>query len=83
MNAWAGYYDYHWPDKNPVVERVSNVVWVGGSSSSGIMKGDALGRVTAAATIGNDTIALADGRICKTSDLSLRKRGVDGEGLVI
>ena len=81
--AWAGHYDYHWPDKNPVVERVANVVWVGGSSGSGIMKGDALGRIAAAATTGNDTVALADGRLFRTSDLSLRKRAVDGEGLVI
>ncbi len=81
--AWAGHYDYHWPDKNPVVERVANVVWAGGSSGSGIMKGDALGRVAAAATTGKDMVTLADGRIFRTSDLSLRKRGVDGEGLVI
>jgi hypothetical protein len=47
------------------------------------MKGDALGRIAAAATTGNDTVALADGRLFRTSDLSLRKRAVDGEGLVI
>jgi FAD-dependent oxidoreductase domain-containing protein 1 len=81
--AWAGHYDYHWPDKNPVVEQVANIVWVGGSSGSGIMKGDALGRIVAAATIGTDTATLADGRVFRTSDLSLRKRAVDREGLVI
>lgn len=81
--AWAGHYDYHWPDKNPVVEQVANVVWVGGSSGSGIMKGDALGRIAAAAITGNDTVALADGRLFCPSDLSLRKRVVDSEGLVI
>jgi glycine/D-amino acid oxidase-like deaminating enzyme len=81
--AWAGHYDYHWPDKNPVVEQVANVVWVGGSSGSGIMKGDALGRVVAAAVTGLDTVSLADGRIFRTSDLSLRTRGVHSERLVI
>jgi glycine/D-amino acid oxidase-like deaminating enzyme len=81
--AWAGHYDYHWPDKNPVVEQVANVVWVGGSSGSGIMKGDALGRVAAAVVTGKDTATLADGRLFRTSDLSLRKRAVDSEGLVI
>ncbi|MGA1821264.1 MAG: NAD(P)/FAD-dependent oxidoreductase [Thermoplasmatota archaeon] len=29
---WAGYYSYHWPDKNPVVENVSNIYWASGTS---------------------------------------------------
>lgn len=81
--AWAGHYDYHWPDKNPVLERVGNAFWVGGSSGSGIMKGDGLGRAAAAALLGMDEVALADGRPFKPAGLSLRARAVEAEGLVI
>jgi len=81
--AWAGHYDYHWPDKNPVLERAHNVVWVAGSSGSGIMKGDGLGRAAAAALLGLEQVELADGRPFKPADLSLRARAVAAEGLVI
>jgi FAD-dependent oxidoreductase domain-containing protein 1 len=81
--AWAGHYDYHWPDKNPVLERSGNVFWTGGSSGSGIMKGDGLGRAAAAALLDMDEVALADGRPFRPADLSLRARSVAAEGLVI
>lgn len=81
--SWAGHYDYHWPDRNPVVERVGNLGWVAGSSGSGIMKGDAIGRVAAAAMLGHETAELADGTVFRVSDLSLRRRSVEPERLVI
>lgn len=81
--AWAGHYDYHWPDKNPVLERVGNLLWAGGSSGSGIMKGDGLGRAAAAALLDMEEVILADGRPFRPADLSLRARSVDAEGLVI
>lgn len=81
--AWAGHYDYHLPDKNPVLERVANLWWIGGSSGSGIMKGDALGRAAAAAALGYSEVELADGRLFKPASLSLRDRAVDAEGMVI
>ncbi len=81
--AWAGHYDYHWPDRNPVVERVGNLAWAAGSSGSGIMKGDAIGRIAAAAVLGHETAELADGSRFRVSDLSLRKRSVEPERLVI
>lgn len=81
--AWAGHYDYHLPDKNPVLERAANLWWIGGSSGSGIMKGDALGRATAAAALGRGEVELADGRRFKPATLSLRERSVDAEGMVI
>lgn len=81
--AWAGHYDYHLPDKNPVLERAANLWWLGGSSGSGIMKADGLGRAAAAAAIGRDEVDLADGRRFRPARLSLRSRGVDAEGMVI
>lgn len=81
--AWAGHYDYHLPDKNPVLERAANLWWIGGSSGSGIMKGDALGRATAAAALGRGEAVLADGRRFRPASLSLKERSVDAEGMVI
>jgi glycine/D-amino acid oxidase-like deaminating enzyme len=82
-NAWAGHYDYYWPDRNPVVERRGDLVWVGGSSGSGIMKADAIGRIAAAAAAGDPSAELADGEVFPVSALSLRERAVDAEALVI
>jgi len=81
--AWAGHYDYHWPDNNPVIEQQANLIWVGGSSGSGIMKADALGRVAAARVFGQEQAELADGRLFRVADLSLRQRAVAAEGLII
>jgi glycine/D-amino acid oxidase-like deaminating enzyme len=80
---WAGYYDYHWPDMTPVIESVANITWVGGTSGSGIMKADAVGRIAAAGLQGHKEAVLADGTRFKVSRLSLRDRDVEKEELVI
>jgi len=80
---WAGYYAYHWPDKNPVVEREENTFWVSGTSGSGIMKADGIGRVTASKVLGLDTAEMFDSTRIAVSDLSLRKRNVEMESFVI
>ncbi|MFX1251126.1 MAG: NAD(P)/FAD-dependent oxidoreductase [Promethearchaeota archaeon] len=80
---WAGYYSYYWPDKNPVIETVSNLTWVSGTSGSGIMKADAIGRITAAKVQGLDTAKLFDETLFKVSKLSLRSREVEQEKFVI
>ncbi|HET7839169.1 MAG TPA: FAD-dependent oxidoreductase, partial [Rectinemataceae bacterium] len=82
-SSWAGHYDYYWPDRNPVVERSADLVWVGGSSGSGIMKADSIGRVAAAKAVGDEGVELADGTDFAVADLSLRKRRVAEEDLVI
>ena len=80
---WAGYYAYHWPDMNPVIESVANLTWVSGTSGSGIMKADALGRIAAAKLLGYEEALLADGEKFKVSRLSLRNRDVEMEDLII
>ncbi len=80
---WAGYYDYHWPDMTPVIESVANLTWVGGTSGSGIMKADAVGRIAAARLQGHDEAVLADGTMFKVSRLSLHDRAVEKEELII
>jgi len=80
---WAGYYDYHWPDMTPVIESVANITWVGGTSGSGIMKADAIGRISAARMQGLEEATLADGTMFRVSRLSLRDREVEKEELII
>jgi len=80
---WAGYYDYHWPDMTPVIESVANITWVGGTSGSGIMKADAVGRIAAARLQGQEEAVLADGSKFRVSWLSLRDREVEKEELII
>ena len=80
---WAGYYAYHWPDKNPVIENVSNITWVSGTSGSGIMKADAIGRITATKLLDYEYAELADKSKFKVSDLSLYERKVDLEKFII
>ncbi|MCE8423391.1 MAG: FAD-binding oxidoreductase, partial [Candidatus Methanoperedens sp.] len=80
---WAGYYDYHWPDMTPVIESVANLTWVSGTSGSGIMKADAVGRIAAARLQGQKEAVLADGSNFKVSSLSLRDREVEKEELII
>jgi glycine/D-amino acid oxidase-like deaminating enzyme len=80
---WAGYYAYHWPDKNPVIENISNMTWASGTSGSGIMKADAIGRITASKLIGEKYAILADKSKINVSDLSLYHRNVDLEKFII
>ncbi|VVB95676.1 Monomeric sarcosine oxidase [uncultured archaeon] len=80
---WAGYYDYHWPDMTPVIESVANITWVGGTSGSGIMKADAVGRIAAAVLQGMEEAVLADGTKFEVSKLTLRDRNVEKEELII
>ena len=80
---WAGHYSYHWPDMNPVIESVANLTWVSGTSGSGIMKGDAIGRIASARVLGQEIAKLYDGTVFRVSDLSLRNRSVDMEELII
>ncbi|NHJ47222.1 MAG: FAD-binding oxidoreductase [Asgard group archaeon] len=83
FSKWAGYYAYYWPDKNPVIEKVSNIQWVSGTSGSGIMKADAIGRIAAARALEASSVELFDGTKFSVADLSLKHRRVDIEELII
>lgn len=83
FSKWAGYYAYYWPDKNPVIEKVSNIQWISGTSGSGIMKADAIGRIAAGKALDKTEVVLFDGLNFKVSNLSLKYRQVDLEELII
>ncbi len=82
--AWAGYYDMS-PDGLPVVQRYEEerLVVAGGTSGSGIMKGDAIGRVAAAAAAGLDEAELYGGEKVRVSWLGFRGRRCEEEKLIL
>ena len=82
-NMWAGQYAINSFDGSPVVESIPGFVYVGAVSGSGIMKSDALGRITAAACIEESTAPLFGEREIKVSDLGITKRNVEREEFII
>ena len=83
-SSWAGHYDVMFVDGQPVVDRLAEgLVVVAGSSGSGIMKADALGRLAAAAVLGAERAMLFTGEELDVDALSLRTRKVEPETLVI
>lgn len=83
IGKWAGYYAYYWPDGNPVIEKISNIEWVSGTSGSGIMKADSIGRIAASKILGIKKAVLFTGDRFNVDDLSLRSRNVEMEQLII
>jgi glycine/D-amino acid oxidase-like deaminating enzyme len=81
--TWAGHYDEHLPDHTPFVERLAGALVVGGSSGSGVMKADSLGRIVAGFFGGLEVVELGDGEQFRVADLSLTKRAVPPEEFVI
>jgi glycine/D-amino acid oxidase-like deaminating enzyme len=82
-SMWAGYYDYNTIDKTHYVFKEKNVIVSTGSSGSGIMKADAVGRVVSSLYAGKDRTILFDGSIINTEDLSVHNRRVEEEIIVI
>jgi glycine/D-amino acid oxidase-like deaminating enzyme len=81
--AWAGHYDEHLRDSTPFVERLAGALVVGGSSGSGVMKADSLGRIVAGRFAGLDFVELGDGGKFRVTDLGLESRAVPPEEFVI
>jgi len=81
--AWAGHYDDHPGDSTPLVARLGGALMVGGTSGSGIMKADALGRIVAARLSGREWVELGDGSRFRVADLGLKERRVAPEEFVI
>jgi glycine/D-amino acid oxidase-like deaminating enzyme len=80
--AWAGFYDIS-IDSQPVIFEVAGMIVAAGTSGSGIMKADAIGRVVAALYMGEDYATLYGGERIRVSDLGLRERRVEEEKLVL
>jgi glycine/D-amino acid oxidase-like deaminating enzyme len=80
---WAGLYAYNTIDNLPFAFKSGNLIVVGGDSGSGIMKGDALGRVVNALYRDEGDASLYGGRNYKASKLGFERRDVEREEWVI
>ncbi len=80
---WAGYYSYSTMDMNPYIFEALNMIIATGTSGSGILKGDSVGRIVAALYNHQEYTELMNGRRIRTSDLGVDGRNVDREGFVL
>ncbi|MEB3844118.1 MAG: FAD-binding oxidoreductase [Desulfurococcales archaeon] len=83
-SSWAGHYDLSF-DGMPVIFEAfdSDLIVSAGTSGSGILKGDAIGSVTAAVALERDTVTLYTGETLKTEWLGLTGRLMEKEYLII
>jgi Pyridine nucleotide-disulphide oxidoreductase. len=80
---WAGYYSYNTVDKTPYIFRDLNIIVATGTSGSGILKGDAIGRVVSALYSGKETARLHGGQEIKVESLGVHNRSAASENLVL
>ena len=81
--AWAGHYADYPADSHPFVDRLEDIILVGGTSGSGIMKADSLGRIVAGLYYGQKQVELGQGQPFRVKDLALRGRSLTPEGMII
>jgi FAD-dependent oxidoreductase domain-containing protein 1 len=82
-SAWGGYYNFS-PEGLPVLtEEASGVIFVGGDSGSGVMKADSIGRLVAAKFDGRSDAQLASGETYRLDRLSLNRRLVREERIIL
>src|SRR5208283_1016297 len=82
-NSWAGLYDINSLDATPIVEKINSCILTTGMSGSGIMKADAVGRLTAALLNDQDTAMLYGGQSISTSRFGLTNRNIGKEQFVL
>ncbi|MDH2900788.1 MAG: FAD-binding oxidoreductase [archaeon] len=82
---WAGYYSMNTVDSMPFVFEENGMIIAGGGSGSGIMKGDAMGRIVDAVYREGDhaVTTLYGGRSYEADRMSFKNRSVEREEWVI
>ena len=80
--AWAGFYDISL-DYQPVIFETADLIVAAGTSGSGIMKADAIGRIVKSLYLGEKYAELFGGEKFRVKDLGLDERRVEKEKLVI
>ena len=83
MNAWAGQYAINSLDETPVIYKKKGFLYVGSGSGSGIMKGDAIGRIADALLAGETEAELFGGAKLPVANLGVKTRCVEPEEFVI
>jgi len=82
-NSWGGYYSFS-PEGAPVLtEEPYGVIFVGGDSGSAIMKADSIGRLVAAKYEGKAEAQLFLGDSYRLDRLSLNRRSVEEERIIL
>jgi len=82
-NSWGGYYNFS-PEGLPVLtEAPYGVIFVGGDSGSAIMKADSIGRLVAAQCEGRSEAPLFNGDSYRIDRLSLERRSVQEEKIIL
>jgi glycine/D-amino acid oxidase-like deaminating enzyme len=82
-SKWAGYYSYNTIDKTPYIFRSLNLIISTGTSGSGILKGDAIGRVTASVYDRSEKTKLYNGLEVETEKLGVEGRNIDKESIIL
>jgi glycine/D-amino acid oxidase-like deaminating enzyme len=83
MNSWAGQYAINSFDESPVIYKEDGFLYIGAASGSGIMKGDALGRIAASLYYDEEEAVLYGGRSFRVADLGIHNRKIEPEKFVI
>lgn len=81
--SWAGYYSYNTIDAHPYIFSNLNLIIATGTSGSGLMKGDAIGRVVSALYSGKRKARLFGGSEVAVSDLGIEERSVPPERFLL
>lgn len=82
-HSWAGQYHYNTLDGNPFIFNVRNLTVVAGASGSGIMKAEAIGKITASKTLGMDKPELLKDAEFPVDSLGIKHRVVIKETMII
>ena len=82
-SMWAGYYCYNTIDKAPYIYRSMNVTIADGTSGSGILKGDSIGRYVAAVYAGKKEAKLYGDVSVDSSLLGIEGRNVPVEKIIL
>jgi glycine/D-amino acid oxidase-like deaminating enzyme len=80
---WAGYYAYNTIDGTPYIFRDLNIIVASGTSGSGILKGDSIGRIVEAVYSGKEYAELYNVSKFKASALGIENREVEKEEFII
>lgn len=81
--SWAGYYAYNTLDGAPYIFKNLNIIVATGTSGSGILKGDAIGRFVEAVYSGREYVELYNGSKLKTSIVGVSGRNIEKEKFII
>jgi FAD-dependent oxidoreductase domain-containing protein 1 len=82
-SMWAGYYSYNTIDSHPYIFKELNIIIATGTSGSGLMKGDAIGRIVEGLYSGRKRTELFGGKPISTTSLGIAERNLPPEDFVL